>query len=256
VLEHQQQIGKLTRAPPLAQPFLEGETLRVGHRSKLRDPELRHCLKATLRSVNREERFWPARIRWRLRGATMWPAFIAVTLIDGLLLHLLPPIGTGVDLVPAILLATFGNLILIGVLGPWLARRAWARRPAAQPGAPAKAQLEVLTDRIGTGLLLAGILGVVVAGLAARPTVVSETEDTQRNAEAFRALVLGSGDAELIRNLETANTVRLREDYFRTCIARDDRRRYFCAFVDTSTDPPEVTRDSSAEPNSIYRPAP
>jgi hypothetical protein len=186
----------------------------------------------------------------------MWPAFIAVTLIDGLLLHLLPPIGTGVDLVPAILLATFGNLILIGVLGPWLARRAWARRPAAQPGAPAKAQLEVLTDRIGTGLLLAGILGVVVAGLAARPTVVSETEDTQRNAEAFRALVLGSGDAELIRNLETANTVRLREDYFRTCIARDDRRRYFCAFVDTSTDPPEVTRDSSAEPNSIYRPAP
>jgi hypothetical protein len=50
--------------------------------------------------------------------------------------------------------------------------------------------------------------------------------------------------------------VRLREDYFRTCIARDDRRHYFCAFVDTSTDPAQVTRDSSAEPNSIYRPAP
>ena len=37
--------------------------------------------------------------------------------------------------------------------------------------------------------------------------------------------------------------MRLGEDYFRTCIARDDRRRYFCAFVDTSTDPAEVTRD-------------
>jgi len=256
VLEHEEQIRQLAGTAALAELVLEGEALPVGHRTKLRYPELRHILKATLRSVNREERFWPARIRWRLRGATMWPAFIAVTLIDGLILHLLPPISTGVDLIPAILLATFGNLLLIGVLAPWLAKRAWARRPAAEPGAPPRAQLEVLTDRIGTGFLLASIVAVVAAGLAARPTVVSETEDTQRNAEAFRDLVLGSGQPELIRNLETANTVRLGEDYFRTCIARDDRERFFCAFVDTSTDPPEVTRDSSAEPNSIYRPAP
>ncbi|MET0835614.1 MAG: hypothetical protein ABWY97_02415, partial [Thermoleophilaceae bacterium] len=73
----------------------------------------------------------------------------------------------------------------------------------------------MLTDRIGTGLLLASIIGVLAAGLAARPTVVSETEDTQRNAEAFRNLVLHTGNPELIRNLETANTVRLRQDYFR-----------------------------------------
>jgi hypothetical protein len=83
--------------------------------------------------------------------------------------------------------------------------------------------------------------------------VVSETEDTERNAEAFRAFVLRTGDEELIRNLETANTARLREDYFRTCIARDDRRRYFCAFVDTSREPARVQRDRSAEPNSSYK---
>lgn len=206
--------------------------------------------------MNREERFWPARMRWRLRGATMWPAFIAITLLDGLILHLLPPVRTGVDIIPGILLATFGNLILIGALGPWLARRTWARRPAAAEGAPAKAQLEVLTDRIGTGLLLVSVVAVLCAGLAARPTVVSETEDTERNAQAFRDLVLGSGNAELIRNLETANTVRLSEDYFRTCIARDDRERYFCAFVDTSREPARVARDPSAEPNSIFRPGP
>jgi hypothetical protein len=97
------------------------------------------------------------------------------------------------------------------------------------------------------------VAGVLVAGLAARPTVVSETEDTERNAAAFRALILERGDGELIRNLETANTVRLGEDFFRTCVARDDRERYFCAFVDTSTDPPDVDVDASAEPNSVYR---
>jgi hypothetical protein len=111
----------------------------------------------------------------------------------------------------------------------------------------------VLTDRIGTGLLLATVAGVIAAGLAARPTVVSETEDTERNAEAFRSLVLSRGDHELIRNLETANTVRLGEDFFRTCVARDDRERFFCAFVDTSTNPPDVDIDGSAEPNSAYR---
>ncbi|HEX6584212.1 MAG TPA: hypothetical protein VF056_11475 [Thermoleophilaceae bacterium] len=203
--------------------------------------------------MDRDERFWPARVRWRLRGAWMWPTFVAITLLDGLLLHLLPPIGTGVDLIPAILLATFGNLIVIGAVAPWLARRTWKRRPAAEPGAPPKAQLEVLSDRIGTGLLLATVVGVVAAGLAARPTVVSETEDTERNAQAFRSLVLSRGDQELIRNLETANTVRLGEDFFRTCVARDDRRHFFCAFIDTSKRPPDVDVDGSAEPNTIYK---
>ena len=183
----------------------------------------------------------------------MWPTFIAVTLVDGLILHLLPPIGTGVDLIPAILLATFGNLILIGAVAPWLARRTWDRNPGAGPQAPPRARLEVLADRIGTGLLLATIVGVTAAGLAARPTVVSETEDTERNAKAFRELILNRGDEELIHNLETANTVRLSEDFFRTCVARKDRRHYFCAFIDTSKNPPDVDVDGSAEPNSVFK---
>ena len=183
----------------------------------------------------------------------MWPTFIAVTLLDGLILHLLPPISTGVDLIPAILIATFGNLVVIGALAPWLARRTWKRRGTAEPGAPPRAQLEVLSDRIGTALLVATVIGCLAAGLAARPTVVSETEDTERNAQAFRDFVLAHGDQELIRNLETANTVRLGDDFFRTCVARDDRERYFCTLIDTSTNPPQIDVDRSAEPNSAYR---
>jgi hypothetical protein len=201
--------------------------------------------------VNQEERFWPARLRWRLRGATMWPAFIALTLLEGVLLHLLPPIRTGVDLIPGILIATFANLILIGAVAPFLAGRIGARRPG--PPAPEQAAREVLVDRIGTGLLLAGLLGVLAAGLAARPVVVSETEDSEENARAVRAYVLRSGNEELVRNLETANTIRLADGYFRTCIARDDRRRHFCLFVDTNQRPADITRDPSAEPNSAYK---
>ena len=203
--------------------------------------------------MDRDERFWPARVRWRLRGAWMWPTFVAVTLLDGLIMWRLPPVGGGVDPIPALLIATFGNLALIALVAPWLARRTWKRRPAAEPGAPPRAQLEVLTDRIGTGLLVASVLGVVVAGLAARPLVVSETKETERNAKAFRSFILASGDQELIRNLETANTIELGDTLFRTCVARDDRRRFFCTLIDVNEHPPKIDVDPSAEPNSTYK---
>jgi hypothetical protein len=183
----------------------------------------------------------------------MWPTFIATTLLDGLIMWQLPPVGGGVDPIPALLIAIFGNLALIAAVAPWLARRTWKRRPAAEPGAPPRAQLEVLTDRIGTGLLLASVVGVVVAGFAARPLVVSETKETERNANVFRAFILDRGDQELIRNLETANTIELGDTVFRTCVARDDRRRYFCTLIDVSKHPAEVDVDPSAEPNSTYR---
>ena len=187
----------------------------------------------------------------------MWPTFVAITAVDGLVLHLLPPVRTGVDLVPGFLLATFGNLILIGAAGPWLAKRLQARRAApAPPPVPPEAVREVLVDRVGTGLLLAGLAGVLAAGLAARPVVVSETENTEENARVVRERILQSGDEELVRNLETANTIRLGDGYYRTCVARDDRRHHFCLFVDVKKEPPRVVRDPSAEPNSVYRPVP
>ena len=201
--------------------------------------------------MDSEQRFWPARMRWRLRGAWMWPSFVAITLLDGFLLHQLPPVRTGVDLIPGILLATFANLILIGAVGPWLARRLWKRRPAADPPAPAKAQFEVLSDRIGTGLLVASVLGVLAAGLAARPVVVSETEDTERAAFALLHRIERSGNEELIRNRDTAQTARLSDDFFRTCIRRDDERRYFCFLIDTSGKRVQIDRDPSAVPNRI-----
>jgi len=201
--------------------------------------------------VNHDERFWPARLRWRLRGATMWPAFVVLTIADGLVLHLLPPVRTGVDIVPGILIATFANLFLVGAVAPFLAGRMRARRPG--PPAPEQAAREVLVDRFGTALLAAGLVGLIAAGLATRPLVVSETESTQANARAVRDYVYSSGNDELIRNVETANTVRLGDDYFRTCIARDDRRRNVCFFVDTSTRPAKLQRDNSAEPNSAFK---
>ena len=182
----------------------------------------------------------------------MWPAFVVLTIADGLILHWLPPIRTGVDVIPGILLATFGNLLLVGAIAPWLARRMHARRPAEAPvrrGAP-EAPADVTTDRVGTALLVVSVFAVLAAGLAARPTVVVETEDREQAANAIHAHVQRSGDPELLRNEEASDTIRLADGYFRTCIPRDDRSRFTCFFVDANREPASVVRDRSAEPNS------
>jgi hypothetical protein len=196
-----------------------------------------------------EERFWPTRMRWRLRGAWMWPTFVVVTLVDAFLLHRLSPVREGIDPIPALLIATFSNLILIGAIGPWLAHRIWKRRPAAGEGAPAKAQFEVLSDRMGTGLLVAGVFGALAAGLAARPTIVVETDQRERGAKLLEDYVEAHGSTELRRNLEASDTRRYADGYYRSCIPHDDRRRATCFIIDVREKPGTIDRDPSQIPN-------
>ena len=199
------------------------------------------------------EHFWARRMRWRLRGATVWPAFVVATLLDGLILDLLPPVATtGLNYLEGVLIATFGNLFLVGALAPFLSKRLAQRRQVAPAGgSPPVIEAELLRDRVGTALLAAGVVASLASGLANRPLIVSETEASEENAEVVRDYVNHSGDEELRRNIETANTIRLGEGYFRTCIARDDRSRFVCLLVDTEKEPVAVKRDPSAVPNSL-----
>ena len=135
-----------------------------------------------------EERFWASRLRWRLRGAWMWPVFVVVTLVDGFVLEV-PPLRfgfseVGLSLIAGIIIATFGNLILIGAIAPWLARRLVKRRRAAPP-VTGQALREVTADRVGTVLLLVGFLGVLASGLASIPVINGETDDRNRAAQAL-----------------------------------------------------------------------
>ena len=111
--------------------------------------------------------------------------------------------------------------------------------------------MEVLTDRVGTGLLVASVVGVLAAGLAARPLVVAETDARERAADAILGVIDHSGNPELIRNKETAQTARLADGYFRTCIARDDRRRFWCYFIDRE----QASGGGRARPEPVAEPA-
>ena len=100
----------------------------------------------------------------------------------------------------------------------------WKRRPAAEPDAPPKASARCSSDRIGTGLLVAGVFGVLAAGLAARPTVVAETEATRGGRPGGpRATCRPAATPSSSATRRRRTPCGWRTGYFRTCIASDDR---------------------------------
>ena len=200
--------------------------------------------------VQDSEQLWARRLRWRLRAAWQWPAYAVLTLLDAVILHELPPVKEGVDFIPGLIVASFGNLFLIGAVAPWLGRRlAQRERAGGGNGIPQPVRAEVLKDRSAAILLGLATVGLVVAGLGNREVYVAETEALEDAAIAARAYVETNAPAEIRRNVEALNTDRLEEDYFRMCVPFDDRTRAYCLFVDSSTDPPEITPDPAQIPN-------
>jgi hypothetical protein len=180
----------------------------------------------------------------------MWPAFAIFTIGDGLILHFLPPNTSGVRLVPGIIVASFANLFLIGVVANWIARRLVSRERAAH-GVERRDPLppEVILDRTATILLTLAAVGLFAAGLGNRPVIVSETNATKEAAVRAEHYVEAHGTPQAKANLQTANTRRLASGYFRVCVNLNDRSKAFCMFVDTNKN--TVVRDHDARPNPV-----
>jgi hypothetical protein len=204
--------------------------------------------------VGTADRFWARRLRWRLIGAWRWPLFLALTVLDGLLVTWLPPGGTRALFVPALVLCGFANLFLIGAVAPWLARRMVARQGERPPSStfPPANHLELLTDRIAAIVLALATVGLLIAGAGNHPVVVAATDRLARGGAAARDYALAHGPADVRRNARAANinSHELQQDgLFRMCIPYDDPTRAFCMYVDASKHPPTVRPDGDSQPN-------
>src|SRR4051812_26560904 len=115
--------------------------------TRRRAPRDRRCAPAvpsedyppSVADSERVERFWWSRLRWRMRGAWLWPVFLLLTPLEGILLSTLPPYdGAPPGVIGGALLGRLANLFLIPLLAPLLGRR---RRPAGWGGGCARARL-------------------------------------------------------------------------------------------------------------------
>lgn len=191
------------------------------------------------------EAMWTSRLRWRMRGAWMWPAFAAFTIFDGILIHEQPLSGEHTALVPAFLLAAFFNLLAVGVLAPMagcVVRRRW------RPDLPRS----VAHDYAGTALLALVAAVVVALGLANRPAADASRADFAAQSAAVRRWAAASAPLAYRRNLDRANTLKVDENLYRTCLPGPDPKRALCVYVNTDQHPAGVRRDPSREPNESF----
>jgi hypothetical protein len=191
--------------------------------------------------VEHHELLWLARLRWRMRGAWLWPAFLALTALDGALIELLPPYEEAPrGVIGGVLLAGFANLVAIAVLAPlggYLLRRRRRDLPRV-----------VANDYAGTALVLAITALLLAAGLAHRPAVGDARADRAAVLSAVRGFVTNQA-VEWQPGLPRVDAVRLAPEVYRACVPGEDPRRALCLIVDTDQRPAGVTRDSSMEPN-------
>jgi hypothetical protein len=192
-----------------------------------------------------EDSLWLTRVRWRMRGAWLWPSFIVLTLAEGIALEVLPVTGAGPGgVVPGVLLAGFANLFCVAVIAPFAARRLRRRRPDLP---------RVIADNYaGTALLCALATAMLVLGLVHRPSVVAEQDARRAQFGAVHDYVAAQAP-EYRAGIALADAMRLEEDLYRTCVPGPDPKRWLCLFVNTGQRPPGVTLDHDRAPNSTYR---
>jgi hypothetical protein len=196
--------------------------------------------------MERAERVWHRRLRWRLRGAWQWPAFIALTLFDGVLLAVLPFYGDGAGgVLPGVLLAGFLNLFAIAVLAPAAGRILRRRRPDL-PRA-------VAANYAGTALLVAIAALLLVGGLLHRPAVAEERDDERAVVAAVHGYVLHSAP-QYRPGLDAIDAVMILPEEYRACVPGPDPTRWLCLIVSTDQRPAGVTVDTDQTPNTAAYP--
>lgn len=174
----------------------------------------------------------------------MWPAFVLVTLAEGVAFEALPFSGRGPGgLVPALLLAMAFNLVVVAGLAPLAAVLLRRRRPDL-PRA-------IANDYCGTVLLALLFAGLLAAGTVNHSSV---ERDSRARAVSFTA-ASGYVHAQahgFATGLDRASTIRVEAGMYRTCVPGTDPGRPLCLFVNTDQSPPGVTRDRERLPNHLW----
>lgn len=189
------------------------------------------------------ESAWLTRMRWRRRGAWMWPSFVALTAADAFLAHALPFEGDSEALVPALIFAGFANWIAIVVVAHPVG--ALVRR--VRPDLPRF----VARDYSGTWLMLA-IAAALVAGGVANHANVAHDRAAMRDAEERAIAWIGFRAPPPFRtDLRLATTFTIQPgSLYRTCVPSADRT--YCVIVNDRQPANRSVHFAGYESNRVF----
>jgi hypothetical protein len=167
---------------------------------------------------------WLARLRWRRRGAWLWPTFVAATAFDAVMGHALPQVGesqsVAAGLIMALVLNVLAVLLLSRPLGAALRRR--------------RSDLPVLVARNygGVGGVIAVAAVLLGVGLLHRPTVLAHQRALQDAITRAQAFIGDRAPAQFRENVTHPDTFTIQPgSIYRTCVPSVDGTRTYCVIV-------------------------
>jgi len=184
-------------------------------------------------------------MRWRRRGAWLWPAFAAATVADAVLGHELPPLGETETLAAAALGALVLNLLGV-ILLSWpvglLVRRFRGDLP-----------MLIARDYAGT-IVVAGVTVVLLAaGLAHHARVLADERAMTDAISRAQAWIGDRAPARFRSNVQYVSTFAIQPgSIYRACVPSVDGRQTYCVIVDTTRPFPGGVRFGGYEPNSLF----
>jgi hypothetical protein len=186
---------------------------------------------------------WLARLRWRRRGAWLWPAFATLTAVDAVVGHNWPPAGDGQTLAAAALLGCAFNLLAV-LFG---SRPLGALLRRARPDLPAA----IARDYGGTVAIAFVTVALFSVGMAHHQAVQADRQ-AQREAVARAEAWIGDrAPAEFRRSLAAMSMFVIEPGrIYRACVRGAVSARTYCVVVDNRMPFASSVRPAGYEPNS------
>jgi hypothetical protein len=186
-----------------------------------------------------------ARIRWRLRGAWLWPSFVMLTVLDAIIGHVLPPAGDGQGPVSAALVG-----LLLNLLGVILLRRpfgALVRR--AHRDLP-----RVVAQDYGGTIVVLGVTAILLtAGLAHHARVTADGNARSDAITRAQAWIGAHAPAEFRRNVVRVSTYEIKPgSIYRECVPSADSGRTYCVVVNTQLPFASSVSFAGYESNAVF----
>jgi hypothetical protein len=185
------------------------------------------------------------RMRWRRSGAWLWPVFVALTVLDGVIGHAFPPAGTTETLVAAMLLGLVINVIAVVLLSRPVGMLVRRLRPD-MPG--------VVARNYGGTVVVVAVTAVIAAvGLAHRPQIQARRHAIDDAIARAQAWIGARAPDQFRRNLQYVSLLAIEPGtIYRACVPSVDGTRSYCVIVNRDLPFQNSVAFSGYEPNSVF----
>lgn len=177
----------------------------------------------------------------------MWPAFISLTVADGVVGHLLPFSGQSQDLATGVVAGLCLNVVGVILLSRPLGAMIRRRRPDL-PGVVAR-------NYGGTVVVSAVFVALACAGIVHHGSVMANRQAMREAVARAQAWIGDRAPAPFRRNLARVDTFAIQPgSVYRSCVPSNAQPavRDYCVIVDLAAPFPHGVRFAGSEPNSLF----